>query len=341
MTHHLKQLTSIPSPTGMTEQIMRYCDNLLRVKGVPTMMTNKGGLIATIQGRNPENERVITAHLDTLGAMVKEVKDDGKLALSLIGGFTWNSIEGEYCEIHTASDGTYTGTILMQQSSVHVYKESGEKKRDSINMVVRLDEMVHSKQDVQKLGIEVGDFVSFAPRYEESKTGFIKSRHLDDKASAAVLLHMIEEIVDANIEIPYTTHFYFSNNEEIGYGANSSIPETVREFIAVDMGAVGDGQTSTEYDVSICAKDSSGPYHLGLRHHFTSLAKQNDINYQIDIYPYYGSDASAVMKAGSDVKHALVGPGIDASHAYERTHTDSLIYTYQLLMAYIQSELIP
>ena len=340
MADHLKQLTSIASPTGYTEEIVKYCENVLRVKGISTKVTNKGALLATIPGEDNDRQRLLTAHLDTLGAMVKEIKADGKLRLSLIGGFIFNSVEGEYCQVHTVENGPINGTILMQQASVHVYKGAGESKRNEENMVVRLDEVVSNKEDVINLGIQVGDFVSFAPRYEETESGYIKSRHLDDKASAAVLMHMLEVIQEEEIRLPYTTHFYFSNNEEIGYGANASIPANTEEFVAVDMGAIGEGQTSTEHDVSICAKDSSGPYHAGLKNQMVSLAKENKISYQVDIYPYYGSDASAAIKAGFDIKHALIGPGIDASHSYERTHTDSLLHTYRLLMSYIKSEML-
>ncbi len=340
MVNYLKELVTIPSPSGNTEEIVRYCENLLAMHKVDVKTTNKGALLATIQGNNDQKHRVLTAHLDTLGAMVKEIKPDGKLRLSMIGGFKWNSVEGEYCTIHTMNDTSYTGTILMHQASVHVYDDAGKAKRDDQNIVVRIDEQVKSKEDVQALGIQVGDFVSFDPRYRYSDSGYIKSRHLDDKASAAVLLHMIEEISANQLELPYTTHFFFSNNEEIGYGANASIPDKTVEYIAVDMGAIGDGQTSTEHDVSICAKDSSGPYHLVLKNHLVRLAEKNDISYQIDIYPYYGSDASAAIRAGYDIKHALVGPGIDASHSFERTHTDSLWHSFQLLMEYIQAPMI-
>ncbi len=341
MVNYLKELVSIPSPSGDTEEIIRFCENLLKMhQKVEMTTTNKGALLATIRGNNDQKQRVLTAHLDTLGAMVKEIKSDGKIRLSMIGGFKWNSVEGEYCTIHTMENESYTGTILMHQASVHVYQGVEKEKRDEQNIEVRLDEQVGSKEEVEALGINVGDFISFDPRYQYTDSGYIKSRHLDDKASAAILLHMIEEISENELEIPYTTHFFFSNNEEIGYGANASIPQQTVEYIAVDMGAIGDGQTSTEHDVSICAKDSSGPYHLGLKKQLVRLANSNKIAFQVDIYPYYGSDASAAIRAGFDIKHGLVGPGIDASHSFERTHTDSLWHTYQLLMAYIQAPMI-
>lgn len=336
----IKELVSIPSPSGNTGEIIQRIEECANDWGVETKRNNKGGLIITLKGANDEKHRLLTAHVDTLGAMVKEIKGDGRLRLSMIGGFRWNAVEGEYCDIETASGKIYTGTILMHQTSVHVYKDAGEAKRDENNIEVRIDERVSSAEEVRKLGIEVGDFVSFDPRVQTTESGYIKSRHLDDKASVAILLQLIKRLHVEKTVLPYTTHFLISNNEEIGYGGNSNIPEETVEYIAVDMGALGDGQASDEYTVSICAKDSSGPYHYGLRKHLVELAKANDIEYKVDIYPYYGSDASAAIRAGADVKHGLVGPGIDASHAYERTHESSIQHTEALLYAYVLSELI-
>ena len=262
------------------------------------------------------------------------------MKLSLVGGFKFNAVEGENCLIHTASGKTVSGTILLHQTTVHVYKDAGTAERNADNMEVRIDEKVFSEDAVRELGIEVGDFVSFDPRFAATDSGFIKSRHLDDKASTALLLELVKHLSQASEKLPYTTHFYISNNEEIGYGGNSNIPDRTEEYIAVDMGAIGDGQSSDEYTVSICAKDSSGPYHYGLTRHLVSLAKENNIDYKVDIYPYYGSDASAAISAGYDVKHALFGPGIEASHSYERTHTDSLKASAALLYAYVMSPLV-
>jgi len=340
ITEILEQLVSIPSPSGYTDECIHFCENFLKSAGVSTKVTQKGALIATIEGENTNQHRLLTAHVDTLGAMVKEVKPDGTLKLSMIGGFRWNSVEGEYCHVHTASGEAYSGTILMHQTSVHVYKNGGEAKRNDENIEVRIDAEVHNQDDVRELGIEVGDFVSFDPRFQTTDTGFVKSRFLDDKASVAILLQLIVQLKQEGVSLPHTTHFYISNNEEIGYGGNASIPEETIEYLAVDMGAIGDGQTTTEYVVSICAKDSSGPYHYLLRQHLVKLAQKENVDYEIDIYPYYGSDASAAIRSGADVKHALIGPGIDASHAFERTHQRSLEHTYNLLHAYVQSRLV-
>ncbi|ATH94954.1 peptidase M42 [Bacillus glycinifermentans] len=335
----IKELVSIPSPTGNTYQIIEHIHQLLQEQGVETRLNRKGGLIATIPGRDESKHRMLTAHVDTLGAMVKEIKPDGRLKIDLIGGFRYNSIEGEYCRIETSSGKIYTGTILMHQTSVHVYKDAGKAERSQKNMEVRIDEPVHHAEDTKALGINVGDFISFDPRVEITPSGFIKSRHLDDKASVALLLQLIKQIKREKISLPHTTHFLISNNEEIGYGGNSNIPPETVEYLAVDMGAIGDGQSSDEYTVSICVKDSSGPYHYGLRKRLVELCEKHSIRYKLDIYPYYGSDASAAIKAGHDIVHGLIGPGIDASHAFERTHQTSLEHTAELLYRYVQSDM--
>lgn len=336
----IKELVSIPSPSGNTEKVISFVEKYLGEYGVETARNRKGGLIATIKGSNDKEHRMLTAHVDTLGAMVKEVKSNGRLKLTTVGGFRWNSVEGEYCQIETSSGKVYTGTILMHQTSVHVYKNAGDAPRNDENIEVRIDEKVTNAEEVRALGIEVGDFVSFDPRVQITDSGYIKSRHLDDKASVAILLKLIKYIQSEKITLPYTTHFLISNNEEIGYGGNSNItPETV-EYLAVDMGALGDGQSSDEYTVSICVKDSSGPYHYGLRKHLVDLAKKNDIDYKVDIYPFYGSDASAAIRSGHDIIHGLIGPGIESSHAFERTHESSIKNTEMLVYHYLLSGMV-
>lgn len=333
----LRNLVETPSPSGYTSKVMDLIAKELDKIGIIYNKTNKGAVIATIEGADTTRHRLLTAHTDTLGAMVKEIKSDGRLKLTMVGGYNWNAVEGEYCLIHTASGKNVRGTILMHKTTVHVYKDSGSLPRNADNIEVRIDEKVTDAAGTRALGIEVGDFVSFNPRFEVTDSGFIKSRHLDDKASTALLIGLIHSLKTEEIKLPHTTHFYISNNEEIGYGGNSNIPPETVEYIAVDMGAIGDGQASDEYTVSICAKDSSGPYHYGLTQHLVGLSKVGNIPYKLDIYPNYGSDASAAIRAGFDVKHALFGPGIESSHALERTHTDSLKATAELLYAYVTS----
>lgn len=335
----INELVSIPSPSGFTEQIIKHIANYVEKLGFKTETSNKGALIVTVPGENDDQHRLVTAHIDTLGAMVKEIKADGRLGLFRIGGTQWAHIEGEYCEVFTSDGSIYTGTILMHQTSVHVYKDSGTAERNAVNMEIRLDEKVKNAEDVKKLGINVGDFIAFDPRVEILPSGFIKSRHLDDKASAGILLYILQELKEHDLSLPYTTYFYFSNNEEIGYGGNSNISKKVIEYLAVDMGAIGDGQASDEFTASICVMDSSGPYNLRLRQHLVNIAERNDVEYKLDIYPFYGSDASGALRAGHDIIHGLIGPGIDASHAFERTHVDSLVNTAKLVYYYLLSSL--
>ncbi|HEL9638308.1 TPA: M42 family metallopeptidase [Streptococcus suis] len=338
---YIVTLTNTPSPTGFTTDIMNYIKAEVESFGYAASKTAKGGVLVTVPGENDQEHRMVTAHLDTLGAMVRAVKPDGRLKMDLVGGFGYPSIEGENCLIHCAKNGkTFTGTILMHQTSVHVYRDASTAERNQTNMEIRLDEKVTNADETRALGIEVGDFISFDPRTVVTETGFIKSRHLDDKLSAAILLHLLKVYKEAGATLPYTTHFYFSNNEEIGYGANSSIPAQVVEYLAVDMGAMGDDQQTDEYTVSICVKDGSGPYHYELRQHLVALAERDGIPYKLDIYPYYGSDASAAMRAGADVKHALLGAGIESSHSYERTHLDSVVATERMVDAYLKSAMV-
>ncbi|HEL2310990.1 M42 family metallopeptidase [Streptococcus suis] len=338
---YIVTLTNTPSPTGFTTDIMNYIKAEVESFGYAASKTAKGGVLVTVSGENDQEHRMVTAHLDTLGAMVRAVKPDGRLKMDLVGGFGYPSIEGENCLIHCAKNGkTFTGTILMHQTSVHVYRDASTAERNQTNMEIRLDEKVTNADETRALGIEVGDFISFDPRTVVTETGFIKSRHLDDKVSAAILLHLLKVYKEEGATMPYTTHFYFSNNEEIGYGANSSIPAQVIEYLAVDMGAMGDDQQTDEYTVSICVKDGSGPYHYELRQHLVALAERDGIPYKLDIYPYYGSDASAAMRAGADVKHVLLGAGIESSHSYERTHLDSVVATERMVDAYLKSAMV-
>ncbi|WP_114880819.1 M42 family metallopeptidase [Streptococcus pneumoniae] len=274
---YIKELTAIASPTGFTREISNYLVKTLEGFGYQPVRTAKGGVNVTIKGQNDEEHRYVTAHVDTLGAIVRAVKPDGRLKMDRIGGFPWNMIEGENCTVHVASTG---------------------------------------------------------------QTGFIKSRHLDDKVSAAILLNLLLIYKEEKIELPVTTHFAFSVFEEVGHGANSNIPTQVVEYLAVDMGAMGDDQQTDEYTVSICVKDASGPYHYDFRQHLVALAKEQDIPFKLDIYPFYGSDASAAMSAGAEVKHALLGAGIESSHSYERTHIDSVVATERMVDAYLRSNLV-
>ncbi len=335
----MKQLVEIletPSPSGDTEKAVLLVKRYFEEMGIMTRITNKGGLIATMQGKDNSKHRVVSAHIDTLGAMVKEIKSNGRVKLTQIGGYPWNAVEGEYCQIVASNGSLQTGTILTNKASAHVHGiKSPENKRDSNTMEVRIDAQVSSEQDVRDLGLEVGDFVYLDPRTKVTETGYVKSRHLDDKASVACLLGAVRTIIEKEQDLTYTTHFFISNYEEVGHGANYAITPETFEFIAVDMAAPGEGQMSHEHKVTICAKDSSGPYDLKLRKKLEQLAKDENIDYVVDVYPYYRSDASAMLSAGYDICHGLIGPGVDASHSFERTHIDGLKATIELTVAYL------
>ena len=336
LTENLIQLLNIPSPTGNTERAIVFIEEKFRELNIPTVRTNKGALIATIEGKNKDKEVTLSGHVDTLGGMVKEIKGNGKLKITQLGGYVWSTIEGEHVTIETIEGKTYTGTIMTTKASSHVHGEGTKSiERNADNMEIRIDEKISSKDDTLKLGINVGDFVYFDPRVVVTPSGFIKSRHLDDKAGVISLLGIAKHLVDNNIKPNYTTNFFISTYEEVGHGAAASIPEKTFEFIAIDMAAPGDGQTSDEFSVTICAKDSSGPYDYELRKRLINLAQEENLNYKIDIYPFYGSDGSAALRAGYDFKVGLIGPGVDASHSFERTHIEAIDNTIKLGIAYL------
>lgn len=335
LINYLESLISIGSPSGFTNKVMDYIEKELTRMGIPYYTTNKGALIVTFEGKDTNHQRTFSAHVDTLGAMVKSIKANGTLSFTPIGGYMMNSVEGENCTLETIGGKIYTGTIQSIKPSVHISgDEARELKRIPENMEIVLDEKAHCKEDVESLGINVGDFICIDTRFTVTEKGFIKSRYLDDKASAAALLYCMEYIKQNEIGLPYTTNFFISNNEEIGHGARAGIPENTKEFISVDMGAPGLEQNSSEFAVCICAKDSSGPYDYELRKKLADICERNNIAYRIDIYPFYASDASAAISAGWDVKTALIGPGVFASHGYERTHMESIEATINLIINY-------
>lgn len=332
----LISLLNIPSPSGNTKEAINFVEKEFRALGIASYKTNKGALIATIAGKDQNKEVTLSGHVDTLGAMVKEIKANGRIKFTPIGGYALNTVEGEYVHIESSSGKLYSGTILTTKSSVHVHgQETKDLKRDIENMEIRIDEKVSTKEDVEELGINVGDYIFLDPRTTVTDSGFVKSRHLDDKAGVACLLGIAKYLVDNNLVPNYTTNFYISNYEEVGHGASASIPKKTFEFVPIDMAAPGQGQTSDEYSVTVCAKDSTGPYDLDLKKKLVKLAEENNLNYKIDIYPSYGSDASAALRAGYDIKAGLFGPGIDASHSFERTHKEALENTIKLGIYYL------
>lgn len=332
----LINLLNTPSPTGFTGNVIDLVSQTMaEFPFLSPTLTRKGALVATWDGSSNDSPRALTAHADTLGAMVKEIKSNGRLKLTRIGGFAWNTVEGEGCTIFTSQGNTFRGSILLSKASSHVHgSKVNDLKRDDNNMELRLDVRTTDADQTRDLGIQVGDFVAFDPRVE-ALNGFIRSRHLDDKACVACIFAAIKALHNADLQPSQTTTFHISNYEEVGHGAASGFPDDLAELITVDMAAVGEGQTSDEFHTTLCVKDSGGPYHHGLNQKLRQLAEEYQIPYKVDIYPYYGSDGEAYWRAGGDVAVALIGPGVDASHNYERTHQEALVATTQWLVAYL------
>ncbi len=328
----LEKILKINSPTGYTIEVISYVENLFKDSKLILHKTNKGSLLVSFV-KNPE--LVISGHIDTLGAMVKEIKSDGTLAISKIGGLELTSFEGEYVTIRNFRGETYRGTFLLNNPASHVNKEINATKRDLTNMSIRLDELVKNEADVKKLGINAGDFIFYDTRFEHTKSGFVKSRFLDDKACAAVMIELIKELSSNGFK--KKVGFYFSNYEEVGHGACVGIPDSAVELLVLDMAVIGEGCSGKEDAVSICVKDSSGPYDFTVTEKLRKLAIDNKINFVTDIYPYYGSDGSAALAAGYDVRVGLIGPGVSASHGVERTHDKALEETYKLTKLYIEN----
>jgi putative aminopeptidase FrvX len=335
----LKELLAIPSPTGYTQKALTFLEETLaQFPALTLSRTRKGALVARWQGTRTDSPRALTAHFDTLGGMVKEIKSNGRLKLTRIGGLVLNGVESEACTVFTANGREIRGAYLHNKASGHVYGVAAhDDKRNEDSMEVRLDARTESRAETEALGIRVGDFVSFDTRTEIVE-GFVRSRFLDDKACVAHLVSAIKTLHDAGLKPAQTTYFHFSNYEEVGHGASAGIPAEVHELVTVDMAAVGDGQESDEYHTTICVKDSGGPYHHGLSQKLRALAEKHGITYKVDIYPNYGSDGEAFWRAGGDVAVALIGPGVDASHNYERTHSEAIEATTQWVVAYLLDE---
>jgi aminopeptidase len=334
----LSGLLNTPSPTGLAEPAIAYVEHsLMAFTDLALHRTRKGALVATWLGENSDRPRALTAHTDTLGAMVKQIKSSGRLLMTRIGGFAWNTVEGEGCKVFASYGEPQRGSILFEMASGHVFgNQVNETKREDGNMEVRLDANTTSQEETEALGIRVGDFIAFDPRLEITN-GFVRSRHLDDKACVACLVAAIKALHDAGLKPLQTAYFHFSNYEEVGHGAATGIPADATELLSVDMAAVGEGQTSDEFHATLCVKDSGGPYHHGLSQKLRQLADEYAIPYKVDIYPHYRSDGEAFWRAGGDVAVALIGPGVDASHNYERTHLEALLATTQWVLAYLLS----
>lgn len=326
----LQELIAIDSPSGYTDNASKYIFDLLKSYGYQPEYTNKGAVKCAL-GNNPT--LALAAHVDTLGAIVSGIKSNGTLSFSLLGGLSLTGAEGEYVKIITHEGKIYTGTILLNNPSVHANNEKEKTERSIKSMHIRIDAEVYTKEDVEKLGIEVGDIICVDVKYQELENGFIKSRFLDNKAGCFVLFEIARRLKEQGKEVP--VELFFSNYEEVGHGGTVGYSENIKELLVLDMGVLGDDCQGNEVSCSICAKDSSGPYDYTFRKKLVDLAKKNNIPYKIDVYPHYGSDGSAALRAGNDFRVALIGMGVAASHGTERTHKKGIEATIDLCLAYI------
>lgn len=338
MVDFLVGLLNTPSPTGYTDRAIAYVQNAFSPLPLTTKVTPKGVLVGTWESENEETPRAVTAHVDTLGAMVQGIKENGRLRMTQLGGWIWSSVEGEGLTIFASNGKEYRGAAIPTYASVHAHDNKDRNaSRNHNNMEVRIDAPTTSDKESRELGIRVGDIIAFDPRVEITDSGFIRSRHLDDKAGVAVIYGALCAIADAGLRPKQRTTIHISNYEEVGHGAATGMPADLVDLLAVDMAVVAPKQESDEFSVTICAKDSAGPYHLGMRRELEALAQEYGLRSRTDIYPYYGSDGEAYWRAGGDVRVALIGPGVDASHHYERTHRQALENTAQLIAAYLLS----
>jgi putative aminopeptidase FrvX len=331
----LVDLLETPSPTGDTDYAIGFVQSELESLGVATERTPKGALIAHLPGLRNDSPRAVSAHVDTLGAMVAEIKSSGRLRLRALNGLNWPTVESEGVWVVTRTGRRVRGSLVFANGAVHVNQEAKTGKRDATTLEVRLDERTTRAEETRLLGVEVGDFVYFDPRTEVSEAGFIRSRFLDDKACVACALGAIKALKDADVTPAQTTTFLISNFEEVGHGGMDSLPADLVEYLVLDMACVGEGLRGDEYHCSICLADSNGPYSKAFSDKLRGLAERRGIDLIPDLYPHYGSDGGAYWFSGGRAQTALIGPGVDTSHGYERTHMDALKDTSELLAAYL------
>lgn len=333
----LLEMLAIPSPTGFTDTIVRYVAERLTEIGIPFEMTRRGTIRGTLKGRRDSPDRAVSVHLDTIGAMVREIKDNGRLCLTAVG--CWSSRFAEGSRVSVFSDhGVYRGSVLPLLASGHAFNTEVDQMPISWDHVeLRLDALVASRADCESLGVSVGDFVAFDPLPEFTESGHISARHLDDKAGVAALLAALKAVVESGQEPHIDCHPLFTITEEVGSGAAAALPWDVSEFVGIDIAPVAAGQRSTEHTVSVAMHDSGGPYDYHLSRQLLRLASENEIPVRRDLFRYYHSDAQSAITAGHDIRTALIAFGCDATHGYERTHIDSLAALSRLLGAYLLS----
>lgn len=329
------ELLAIDSPSGFTDKAAEWVKNEFDLLGFDAHITTKGGVIADLGGNDKDNALLLEAHADTLGGMVAQIKSNGRLKITALGGMRAENGDSENVKIYTRGGKVYDGTLQLCNASVHVNADFESTKRSFDTTEIVIDEIADSEEDVRNLGIEVGDIVAFDPRTVVTKSGYIKSRFLDDKLSVGILLGFAKYLKDNNITPERRVYAHITVYEEVGHGGSGSVPAGVCEAISVDMGCVGDGLTCTERMVSICAKDSGGPYSYDIVGKLIDAAKKENADYAVDVYPRYGSDVEATLRAGYDIKHGLIGAGVYASHGYERSHKDGVLNTLKVLKGYI------
>ena len=329
------ELLAIDSPTGYTHEAEEFVLQEFTKLGFEAKRTVKGGILVDLCGENAEDGLLLEAHADTLGGMVAEIKGNGRLRIVNVGGMNANNAEAENCRVVTKFNGVYEGTLQLCNASIHVNDDYNSISRSFHKMEVVLDELADSADAVRVLGIEVGDFVCFEPRTRVTQSGYIKSRFLDDKLSVGILMGFAKYLAEEQITLPRRTYVHVTVYEEVGHGGSASVPAGVTEAISVDMGCVGDGLQCTERQVSICAKDSGGPYSYEVVKKLIAAAKKEQADYAVDIYPHYGSDVEATLRAGCDIRHGLIGAGVYASHGYERSHIDGVRNTLLVLRGYL------
>ena len=330
-------LLAVDSPSGYTEKAARFVQEVFQSMGFAASLTTKGGVLVDLGGKDAENGLMLAAHADTLGGMVAEIKGDGRLRLTALGGMNANNAEAENVRVYTREGKVYEGTLQLCNPSIHVNPQYNDTKRDWNTTEVVLDENVTCAEDAKKLGIQVGDIVCFDPRTRRTESGYLKSRFLDDKLSVGILMGFAGYIAENNITLPRKTYIHVTVYEEVGHGGSGSVPAGVTEAISVDMGCVGTGLSCTERQVSICAKDSGGPYSYEVVGKLIEAAKKTGADYAVDVYPMYGSDVEATLRSGYDIRHGLIGPGVFASHGYERSHMDGIYNTLLVLAGYTEA----
>ena len=330
----LKEIMAVDSPTGFSGAVNRKLEEMLKEMGYRAQVTNKRLVKVSVAGRSHDKKIAVSAHVDTLGAMVRSVSADGKIRFTRLGGPILPTFDGEYCRVYAEGGKIYTGTFLCDSCSCHVYKDAGTLERNENTMYVRLDEEVSSAEEISALGIRTGSVIALDPKTTVTESGFIKSRFLDDKAGSVCLLTALQAMKKESVTPEYDTDFYFTNYEEVGHGA-ATVGGDADELLAVDMGCVGADLACKETQVSVCVKDGHGPYDYEMVERLLSLAKANGIDFAADVYPYYSSDVGAAWDAGADVKGGLIGPGVHASHGMERTHLKGVCATISLLCAYL------